>query len=533
MGPFVAYSIYSSILLLALYVSYKWALAGENQHRYNRMALWAIYAVALLAYPASHIISQMMTTAGNPTVDIQATITGIMLQPEDLSAASQPLYLSILIWTYISGMAAAIIYTVITIFKLCRVINNGDKRHYDTYTLVLTADTRIAPFSWGRYVVMSYPDWDDNGEMILTHELRHIQHMHCIDLMFAQSVCIFQWFNPAAWLMREELKTVHEYQADSAVIASGVNIRDYQMLLIKKAVGARFPSLANSLNHSKLKKRITMMYNSNDSRARRLRGLALVPALAAALFLTDLPAVAALLSDTSSAQALIGAATGNKGSENTSDNQTATGLIAMTDPQPEANSSAQKATGNTTKKDNRIYDVVEEMPRFPGGDQALFKFLAENVRYPEAAMKANIQGRVVAQFVVTSTGAVGDVRVVRGVSDDLDAEAVRVIKSLPDFTPGKVNGKPVSVWYTLPISFTLTDDGKKDSAAPADNKVEKSTIVIKSYTGSASDEEPIIYIDGVKQDITTLKVINPDKIESIDVDKSSGTPIIKVVTKKS
>ena len=109
MGPFVAYSIYSSILLLALYVSYKWALAGENQHRYNRMALWAIYAVALLAYPASHIISQMMTTAGNPTVDIQATITGIMLQPEDLSAASQPLYLSILIWTYISGMAAAII----------------------------------------------------------------------------------------------------------------------------------------------------------------------------------------------------------------------------------------------------------------------------------------------------------------------------------------------------------------------------------------------------------------------------------------
>lgn len=296
MGPFVAYSIYSSILLLALYVSYKWALAGENQHRYNRMALWAIYAVALLAYPASHIISQMMTTAGNPTVDIQATITGIMLQPEDLSAASQPLYLSILIWTYISGMAAAIIYTVITIFKLCRVINNGDKRHYDTYTLVLTADTRIAPFSWGRYVVMSYPDWDDNGEMILTHELRHIQHMHCIDLMFAQSVCIFQWFNPAAWLMREELKTVHEYQADSAVIASGVNIRDYQMLLIKKAVGARFPSLANSLNHSKLKKRITMMYKSKSSGEQRLKALALMPALGLALMAAALPQAKAAIS---------------------------------------------------------------------------------------------------------------------------------------------------------------------------------------------------------------------------------------------
>ena len=104
----------------------------------------------------------------------------------------------------------------------------------------------------------------------------------------AQLVAVFQWYNPAAWLMREELKAVHEYQADSGVISSGVNPREYQMLLIKKAVGARFPSLANSLNHSKLKKRITMMYNPKTSASRRLRVLALAPAFAAAVLVTDI-----------------------------------------------------------------------------------------------------------------------------------------------------------------------------------------------------------------------------------------------------
>ena len=106
-------------------------------------------------------------------------------------------------------------------------------------------------------------------------------------------------------------------------------------------------------------------------------------------------------------------------------------------------------------EDNRVFDVVEQKPQFPGGDAALMKWLQDNVRYPAMAAEHNIQGRVVVQFVVTKTGAIGEVKVVRGKDPDLDKEAVRVVKALPKFIPGKMNGHAVNVWYTLPVTFKL------------------------------------------------------------------------------
>lgn len=105
--------------------------------------------------------------------------------------------------------------------------------------------------------------------------------------------------------------------------------------------------------------------------------------------------------------------------------------------------------------DNQVFTVVEQKPQFPGGDAALLKWVSEHIRYPAMAQENNIQGRVVVQFVVTKTGAVGEVKVVRGKDPDLDKEAVRVVKSLPKFVPGKMNGHAVNVWYTLPIQFKL------------------------------------------------------------------------------
>lgn len=105
--------------------------------------------------------------------------------------------------------------------------------------------------------------------------------------------------------------------------------------------------------------------------------------------------------------------------------------------------------------DNKVFDVVEQNPVFPGGEAALLKYVAEHIRYPAMAQENNIQGRVVVQFVVTKTGSIGQVKVVRSKDPDLDKEAVRVVKSLPKFTPGKMNGHAVNVWYTLPINFKL------------------------------------------------------------------------------
>ena len=232
-------------------------------------------------------------------------------------ADSTPVWGVILVLAFIIGMVIVSIRTVITWVRLIRVIRSGQKIRHNGYTLVVTDDERFAPFSWMRYVVISRRDYGNDSSAIVTHELKHIACHHWVDLLIAQAVCIVNWFNPAAWLMRDELMLVHEYQADMAVIDRGHDAQEYQMLLIKKAVGARFPSLANSLNHSKLKKRITMMYKAKSGAGRKWKALAMVPVLALALGLTGVPVVRAAVSTIGTLKVSDG-----KSSENPSDNKT-------------------------------------------------------------------------------------------------------------------------------------------------------------------------------------------------------------------
>lgn len=480
MGSLFSFSLYSSILLALLYLSYKWVLAGENQHSFNRVALWSIYAVSLLALPVTSYVSGLWVPEPVAIPDIE--VGEIMMTVIDDGTADipvgQPLYLTLLLWIYAAGIAVTLGQTALIAVKLSRIISRGERIEHGPYRIIIIDDDGIAPFSWCRYVVMSRRDWDESGQMILTHELQHLGLRHWIDLLVAQLIGIIQWYNPAAWLMREELKTVHEYQADRAVISSGVGVRDYQMLLIKKAVGARFPSLANSLNHSKLKKRITMMYNQNNSASRRLRALALVPALGIAVAVTNLDAVASVLSDTASAVIIESEeepqtltdnlavsdeaialeemmVVADKNTQNSSDEQTsqsAPGAESVAEPVKEEKTPATDA--------NEVYTVVEKKPQFPGGEAAMMKYVGENIRYPENAFKNKVQGRVIVQFVVQKDGKVGEVKILRGTDEELNNEAVRVIKSLPAFTPGEMDGKPVSVWYTFPVMFKIIGEGK-------------------------------------------------------------------------
>lgn len=480
MGSLFSFSLYSSILLALLYLSYKWVLAGENQHSFNRVALWSIYAVSLLALPVTSYVSGVWVPEPVAIPDIE--VGEIMMTVIDDGTADipvgQPLYLTLLLWIYAAGIAVTLGQTALIAVKLSRIIPRGERIEHGPYRIIIIDDDGIAPFSWCRYVVMSRRDWDESGQMILTHELQHLGLRHWIDLLVAQLIGIIQWYNPAAWLMREELKTVHEYQADRAVISSGVGVRDYQMLLIKKAVGARFPSLANSLNHSKLKKRITMMYNQNNSASRRLRALALVPALGIAVAVTNLDAVASVLSDTASAVIIESEeepqtltdnlavsdeaialeemmVVADKNTQNSSDEQTS-------EPAQDAESVAEPVKEEKTADTaaNEVYTTVEKKPQFPGGEAALMKYVGENIRYPENAFKNKVQGRVIVQFVVQKDGKVGEVKILRGTDEELNNEAVRVIKSLPAFTPGEMDGKPVSVWYTFPVMFKIIGEGK-------------------------------------------------------------------------
>ena len=256
MGEFLSYSILSGLVLLAMYLVYRILLANDNQHSFNRGVLLLIYFISFLTVPAMLTVHNL---SGHSPSD-GPTLENIEGMGAAMTPLHSPIWGTVLIWIFIIGMIAVAARTVATWLRLTSVIRSGEKIRRNGYTLVVTDNERFAPFSWMRFIVISRTDYTDNLPAIATHELKHVEARHWIDLLIAQLVCIINWFNPAAWLMRDELMLVHEYQADMAVIDGAHDTRAYQMLLIKKAVGARFPSLANSLNHSKLKKRITMMY---------------------------------------------------------------------------------------------------------------------------------------------------------------------------------------------------------------------------------------------------------------------------------
>lgn len=275
MGTLFTYSLSSGIILMALYVIYKWLLAGENQHAYNRTIILCIYVVAFLYVPIAGVYGRLFSPE-EPASVIDTDLT-VLLQTiasvDEGNAYVAPVYPLVIIALYIAGVVVMTTSTLIVWMRIMKLIARGEKRQKGRYTLVLIDDHNVAPFSWMRYIVMSRDDYLSAGETITLHETKHLQCMHWIDMLAAQAVLVINWFNPAAWLMREELKAIHEYQADMSVLESGVNARQYQLLLIKKAVGARFPSLANSLNHSKLKKRITMMLKEKSSPWARMKYL--------------------------------------------------------------------------------------------------------------------------------------------------------------------------------------------------------------------------------------------------------------------
>ncbi|MDE6612329.1 MAG: M56 family metallopeptidase, partial [Muribaculaceae bacterium] len=375
MGVLFAYSFYSGVFLLSAYLLYKLVMAGEKQMRLNRAVLLGAYALSLAAWPLSLI---EWRHAG-----LHGAVAGFHLEPLGMLAGAEPtasVWPRLLLALYVVGLAVALVATIGVMLRLLLLVRSG--RHIDCggYTLVLLPPGRVAPFSWGRYMVMGENDYEAAGAYISAHELAHIRSRHCLDLLLAQAVCVLMWYNPASWLMREELKSVHEYQADDAVISGGVDARDYQMLLIKKAVGTRFQSLANSLNHSKLKKRVTMMYKEKNSGLRRLRGLVLAMAPVVAVAVVNIPVLASAMEGMRAA------------SLETQVRKPVQSVSKVSEIQADANAADVK---NGERKAEKMPDRQAE---YPGGELEMFKYLMNNIKYPEAAMKAGVEGAVVVSF---------------------------------------------------------------------------------------------------------------------------------------
>ena len=287
MGVFFIYILKSSVCLVLFYLFFRLLLSKETFHRFNRMALLGVLFFSLLI-PCIEVTTRHQVEVQQAVLSIEQLLLMAELEatPANVGAVQETSAISwvqVVLLVYLAGilfLACRNIYSLICLFRL---IHSGKHEKLEKGVTLVVHNQEIAPFSWMKYIVISRKDLEENGREILIHEMAHIHHRHSVDLLVADICIFFQWFNPGAWLLKRELQNIHEYEADETVINEGVNAKEYQLLLIKKAVGTRLYSMANSFNHSKLKKRITMMLKEKSNPWARLKYLYVLPLAAIAV----------------------------------------------------------------------------------------------------------------------------------------------------------------------------------------------------------------------------------------------------------
>ena len=287
MGVFFIYILKSSVCLVLFYLFFRLLLSKETFHRFNRMALLGVLFFSLLI-PCIEVTTRHQVEVQQAVLSIEQLLLMAELEttPANVGAVQETSVISwvqivlLVYWAGILFLACRNIYSLICLFRL---VHSGKHEKLEKGVTLVVHNQEIAPFSWMKYIVISRKDLEENGREILIHEMAHIHHRHSVDLLVADICIFFQWFNPGAWLLKQELQNIHEYEADETVINEGVNAKEYQLLLIKKAVGTRLYSMANSFNHSKLKKRITMMLKEKSNPWARLKYLYVLPLAAIAV----------------------------------------------------------------------------------------------------------------------------------------------------------------------------------------------------------------------------------------------------------
>ena len=302
MGDFFVYILKSSVCLAAFYLFYRLLLSRETFHCFNRIALLGVIILSV-AIPFIRIMTDEPVAIQRPLQNLEYLLQMAQMQTEIQVQTSQSFWLPLLFVVYLVGCVFFFVRFLYSTIRICRMIGMGEKQVLPDGSKLVVTDETVCPFSWMGYIVISQKDMEESGEEILTHEMAHIRARHSVDMLICSFCVILQWFNPAVWLLKQELENIHEYEADESVINHGVDAKQYQLLLIKKAVGSqRFTSMANSFNHSKLKKRITMMLKRKSNPWARLKYLYVLPLTAVAVVAFARPEISRELGKISSAK---------------------------------------------------------------------------------------------------------------------------------------------------------------------------------------------------------------------------------------
>ena len=443
-GIFLAYSLLASTLLIVVWVVYKCVLANIGCFRFNRILLLSSITLAFVS-PIFILNPFWLADIMENNIEIAFNPVEVAYIANTVSEQITPIW-DYIVTLYLIGVIVMTIYFLVSLVRLTLFILKGEHIKQDDCRIILHRHNSVAPFAWCGYIMMPRRDWYEFGQMIVCHEKAHIECRHWIDLLFMQAAIIITWYCPAIWLLRNELHTLHEYEADSRVLASGVKREEYQMFLIKKTVGARFATLSNCLNHSSLKKRITMMLSSKPTGKARVRAFVMVPAMALALIGLATPAVSAVINEVSAATPVEDLR--YKISEKSDS------TIRVT----ERNS--DMVVTEKADADNAVpFIKTETAPNFPGGKDKLRAFINKNIKFPETAYKDGVLNMdAVVQLTIAKDGVVKDAKIVKSSGKTLDGEALRVAFMLPQFHPGLNNGLPAESSYTLEFNYYICNE---------------------------------------------------------------------------
>ena len=725
---FLTYELKVAVLIAVFYIFWRLLVANETWHRLNRIVLLST-AVASFVLPLCVITIHQTVEVAPATTDTMTTALPIDDLPILSEAPSVPVapetdkpfnWQLPLTFLYIIGVVVVLSKMLLSLWRLHKMKAESEIHPLTDGRQIAVCDKAKTPFSWWETVFLNHQDFEEGASALLTHELGHLQMHHSVDVLLVELLTALQWFNPAMWMLRADLRTIHEYEADQQVISHGFNDIQYLQLLIRKAAGQSGYSLANGISNSALKKRVTMIMKPKSNHRQWLRFVYLLPIIAVSLAMSakiqkdevvkfdssevtddkiksladdnrlilliddldDLKKVVAEKGKTRKMKANLdfndhftqkymdgktiivrlpkGTVYENdkgskkietdldyafpmggfewrlngkpfdennvpvlhfmslkkvenhwNGKKNVVNLVTKSGQqlneVVVVDKAPSANEAADDKTfiakgvvydydeaqptpivgavilidgtkkGTVTDREgkfqievsmgdritasyvgyesktigvskffseqsktpdyifglkrekqtdfdpNAIYDVVEEMPRFPGGQIELLQYLSKSLQYPEEAEKAGKQGRVIATFVVEKDGSITNARVVKALDPLLDAEALRVINAMPKWNPGKQNGVAVRCKYTVPVAFHL--DGKKMPEG-------ESRVIVNGYDKSAG-ENYVLEIDGkVVDDSEIANIPKGDIVDMSVVKASNGQPKKIIITTK-
>ena len=634
MAEFLIYDLKVAVLIAVFYFCYRLLMERETMHRLNRIVLLSSILLSLalpLCVITLHktIEVEPMRVADYPKLVI--TELGYISAEESVTPSIETNKMdfvknlfqpSVIFAIFLVGLLCRLLYIANSYRHLRRMIKDSEQYPLEDGVTLAVVDLPVAPFSWMRTIVLSRIDYEERNPSIIAHERGHILLHHSWDIVFVEVLTALQWFNPVVWLLRRDLQTIHEYEADASVLSSGSDVSQYIQLLMRKATGTKACILANGINNSTTKKRINMMLVNKSSHRNSLKLLALLPIVGVTLALnaetiTDVvykndepqkqvPVKKGKKNATIKTNANQGiqvievskaseAADIEKTYETTVKQESEKNLaLIVYDSKPEGEKpmlivddkiatieqvraiprdsvarmavmrkeAAIKSYGTdaqngaiiiTTQKrqeeiDNEpvmpdVFDRAEEMPQFPGGHMGLIQYLSSNIRYPEDAKKTGAQGRVVVSFIVEKDGSISNVKVTNPTYSSFDDEALRVVNAMPKWTPGKINGKPEKIKYSIPINFRQDNDASPKAivnnlSMRVDGDNPKSTLIGTVNHVKIDNQDALnadIEIDGKKAGVEELWRIQQSDIESMQIfEKDDQHPKVRLIitTKK-